>query len=438
MRFRVLSGTTAAVAALAMALTGCTPSAPSADQQTVVYWSMLNKGEPTQLVLEKVIADFQKENPDIKIQANWAGRDVLTKIQAAVQAGTPVDIVDQSNDRLSAALLDNDLAVDLNPYLDEPAYGEDSGAWRDDFFKGSLDAMSVGRSGYLIPRDHFVSGIWYNAGMLKDAGVDVSTVGTTWDEFLAMLEKLKKANPDVSPLGADGSVDFYNNWWFSYLAIRLAGLEAFQAAAKDPTGEAWRAPEFLRAAEMVRDLQDRGYFQDGYQGSVYPAMQASWAQGKVAMFLNGAWIPNEMGAQVPKDFTMDVFAFPNIEGGKGNDLVEYWSNAWSVLNTGKSTDAAVEFVKFASSPKKGAAMIADSGIPMPINDVKVPAAYAGQNEILSSYDQIEQRAGLQGMTSYSADVYNFCDDPFFLGKATPTEFIDCLATTGAKFWASAK
>ncbi|MGC3955446.1 MAG: ABC transporter substrate-binding protein [Propionicimonas sp.] len=425
---------------MALLLPACSTATPGAtnqptEQQTVVYWSEFNKGEPLQIALEQVIKDFEAENPDIKIDVNWAGRDVLTKIQAAVQGGTPVDITDHSNDRLAAALLENDLAVDLNKYLDEPAYGADSGKWRDDFTPGSIEAMSSKGSGYLIPRESYVSGLWYNGGMLKEAGLQVKATGMTWDEFMNILNTLKAAKPDVSPLGADGSIDFYNNWWFSYLAIRLAGVEAFQKAAADPTGEGWRAPEFLKAAEMVRQLTDGGYFQKGYEGSVFPAMQAQWAQGKVAMFLNGAWIPNEMAPQLSEDFELGVFAFPNLEGGKGNDVVEYWANAWAVMNTGKSTDAAVKFLKFASSPTEGGKTIADAGYPLALKDIATPPAFAGQVEILKAYSPIEQRAGLQGQTAYSADVYNFCDDPFFLGKSSPSEFIDCLATKGKEFWA---
>lgn len=435
MRRNFLTRILAGAVGVGLVLSGCSAT-PSADTKTVVYWSMFNKGEPLQLIIEGMIEEFESDNPDIKIEANWAGRDVLTKIQAAVQAGTPVDIVDQSNDRILSSVVANDLAVSLDSYLAEPSYGESSGAWSDDFTPGSLEAFATADGTYMIPRESYISGIWYNVDMLADAGITPSATGTTWEEFLDMLDTLAAENPDVSPLGADGSIDFYNNWWFSYLAIRLAGLEGFQNAANDPTGEAWNQPEFLQAAEMVRDLQDRGYFQEGFQGSVYPAMQTQWAGSEVAMFLNGAWIPKEVGPQAPPDFKMDVFAFPNVEGGSGNDLVEYWSNAWAVMNTGKQTDAAVEFLKFAMSPKEGGVMLTDAGFPVPLSAADTPPEYAGQKEILDSYTTMEQRGGLQGNAAYSSEVYNLCDDPFFLMDTTPAEFIECLSTESAKYWSA--
>lgn len=437
MRRKSLIRLLAGAVGFGLMLSGCSSGSPGssgADTKTVVYWSQFNKGEPLQLVIQKEIDKFQSENPNIKIEANWAGRDVLTKIQAAVQAGTPVDIVDQSNDRIASALVNNKLAVNLAPYLAQPSYGQTSGTWAGDFVPGALEAFGASDGTYMIPRESYISGIWYNVDMLANAGIKPSATGTTWDQFLADLDTLAKKNPGVSPLGADGSIDFYNNWWFTYLAIRTAGLAAFQAAAKDPTGEAWKAPAFLKAAEMVRELQDKGYFQKGFQGSVYPAMQAQWANGKVAMFLNGAWIPKEVGPQLPSGFHMDVFAFPNVTDGLGNDLVEYWSNAWAVLNIGKQTDSAVKFLKFTTSLKEGGAMMTDAGFPTPLKGAATPPEYKGQAAILASYKTIEQRGGLQGNATYSSDVYNFCDDPFFLMKTSPNEFIQCLATQGAKYW----
>ena len=424
---------------LGLALSSLSVSSNSASAEstkTVVYWSMFNKGEPLQLVVEEMIAKFEAANPGIKIEANWVGRDVLTKVQAAIQAGTPVDIVDQSNDRLITSLVKNKLAVNLTKYLAEPAYGKTTGTWAGDFVKGAIKSHSDSTGSYMIPRETYISGIWYNSNLVAKSGVKFSATSTTWDQFIKNLATIAKKNPGVSPLGADGSVDFYNNWWFSYLAMRNAGLKGFQDAAKDATGKKWDSPAFLKAAQQVRQLQDAGYFQKGFQGSVWPAMQTQWANSKVAMLLMGAWLPKEAGPTLPAGFKMDVMAFPKVPGGLGNNLVEYWSNAWSVLNIGKQTDSAVKFLKFSTSLPNGGSLMTKAGFPVPLTGAVSPPEYKGQELILASATTVEQRGGLQGMGTYSSDVYNFCDDPFFLMKTTPKEFIKCLVTQNVKYWAA--
>ncbi len=425
------------MAIVVQALGGTSVAAPAAqeDKVKIVYWSMFSQGEPLMLVLDQATQDFMAENPDIEVEINWAGRAVLTQLQSAIAAGTQVDIVDQGDAAVFNALVANDLALPLDTYLAEPAYDSDQ-AWQDTFLPGSFD-MLTGEDGhiYMVPRDDYISGLFYDTRLLNELELEPQTVGMTWDQFLSMLDTIQQQKPDVSPLGADANVAGYNNWWFTYLAIRLAGQDAFRAAAYDKTGELWSQPEFLQAAQMVRELQDRNYFQEGFEGSVWPAAQALWVQGRVAMLLIGAGLPKEMSQQMPEGFQADMFAFPTVEGGKGNDLVEHWANVYAVLKSSEHPDEAVRYLKYILSKKVGT-QIAEAGTPIPLVDIPPPPALAGQYEILAESTQMPQRAGLVWeIPNYIEQVYNICNDSFFQRQIGPEEFISCLQTTGQEFWA---
>jgi ABC-type glycerol-3-phosphate transport system substrate-binding protein len=430
--------------ALALGASACSgPISPggsggnSGGKVKIVYYSMFSVGEPLQQLMQAATDRFMKENSDIQVVINWAGRDVLTKVQSALNAGQQVDIVDHSNDRVRNALVVNNLALKLDNYLQQPAYGATTGKWLDTFTEGSIQAFAEKDGVYEIPRDVYVSGIWFNTTMLSQAGLNPPVTGMTWDAFLQMLDTLKKKYPGVSPLGADGSIDFYNNWWFTYLAIRLAGLDAFRQAAYDKTGAGWKQPVFLEAAQMVRDLQNRGYFQTGFEGSVYPAAQAQWVNGKVGMMLMGAWLPKEVEAQAPKNFTMGMFAFPNIDGGKGNDLVEYWANVFSVLKASKSPDAAVKWVKFMTSSSGAATDMAKAGFPTALKGAPIPPTHVAQAQVLQQYKVMGQRGGLNDeIPDYMTNVYNRADDRLFLMQSSPAEFISSLSSGTANYWSS--
>jgi raffinose/stachyose/melibiose transport system substrate-binding protein len=405
------------------------------DQVRIVYWSMFSTGEPLQVMIEEATERFMDDNPNIVVEINWAGRDVLTQLQSAINAGEQVDIVDHSNDRVRNAVVVNDLALRLDDYLNEPAYGQSEGTWLESFEPGLVEAFAEDDGIYMVPREAYVSGFWYNVAMLEELGIDPQTTGMEWDEFLDILEQIDTGLEDVTPLGADGNIDFYNNWWFSYLGIRLAGLDAFRDAAFDETGESWREPEYLQAAEMVRDLQDRDYFQRGFEGSVFPAAQQQWVNGDIAMMLMGAWLPKEMEDQKPEDFEMDMFAFPNVAGGNGNDLVEYWANVYSVLESSENPEAAVEWVKYITSPDGGGGMLADAGFPVPLRDTEIPPTHEGQFEVLAEYETMGQRGGLNDENAeWVTGVLNLCNDQFFQLQLTPQEFIDCLANESAAFY----
>jgi ABC-type glycerol-3-phosphate transport system substrate-binding protein len=408
--------------------------AAPAEKAKVVHWSMFSEGEPLQQLLDQATKDFMAENPDIEVEVKWAGRQVLTQLQSAIAAGTQVDIVDHSDDRVLNAIVVNDLALPLDEYLEEPAYDSDV-PWKDTFAPGALD-LGKGSDGktYLIPRDDYISAFFYNTNMLEEMGLTPDPQGMEWDEFVNLLETIRTENPDVSPLGADGNVSFYNNWWFSYLAVRLAGKDALREAAYDKTGEKWGDPEFLQAAQMIRDLQDAGYFQKGFEGSVWPAAQVQWVNDEIAMMFMGAWLPNEMSEQAPEDFEISLFAFPSVSGGQGNEYVEHWANAYGVLKSAPYPDAAVRYLKFIMSQEIGD-RISAQGVPVALAEVAPPAALASQYDILASQTAMAARAGLNTeIPNYMDGVFNVCDDQFFQLQLSPEEFIDCLKTESAAFW----
>jgi len=439
----------ASLMVLPLLATQCGPAAPeappseeegeevAAEPIKIVYWSMFSEGEPLMKELDKATQEFMDENPNIEVEINWAGRQVLTQLQSAIAAGTQVDIVDHSDDRVWNAIVKPGLALPLDELLEQDAYDSD-GAWKDTFKPGALDIGKSQEDGhyYLIPRDDYISAFFYNVKMLEELGIEPSPGDMTWTEFVDMLETIKTEKPDVSPLGADGPVSFYNNWYHTYLSVRLAGKDAFREAAYDKTGEKWGDPEFLQAAKMIEEIQ--GYFQDGYEGSVWPAAQVQWVNSEIAMMFCGAWLPKEMSEQTPEGFEISLFGFPEVEGGEGNDYVEHWANTYGVLKATEHPDAVGKYLQYIMSKKVGT-RIANLGTPVPLDGVPVPPALENQFKILETHTAMPARAGLNTeIPEYMENVYNMCDDKFFQGQINAEEFIDCLKTESANFWAKSE
>ncbi len=421
----------------ALLMTGLALLAGRAEAETakIVYYSMFSEGEPLQQVLAQATQDFMAENPDIEVESVWAGRQNLTQLQSVLAAGDQVDLVDHSDDRVYNAVVATGLALPLDSYLETNAYASDK-KWKDTFVASALEIGKSQKDGktYLIARDDYISAYFYNTAMLRDDGIAPAITGMTWPDFLKMLKALQQKG--VSPLGADGTISFYNNWYITYLMLRVAGEDAYRAAAYDKTGQKWRAPEFLQAARLLKDLQDAKFFQHGFEGSVWPAAQVQWVNGKIAMIFCGAWLPAEMAPQMPPGFKTDMFAFPVIEGGKGNDLVEHWANTYAVMKASKAPDAAVKYLKYLTSPKVVQAIV-KIGVPMPLVGAPVPVGLENQYKILQAQKAIPARAGLNTeIAEYMEKVFNVCSDKFFQLQIGPDDFVGCLATSSATYWAS--
>jgi raffinose/stachyose/melibiose transport system substrate-binding protein len=433
MNRRVTFSILTVVLLLAMLVVSACGGKEEEEKVTIVYWSMFSEGEPLMQLLDAATKDFMTENPNITVEINWAGRQVLTQLQSAIAAETQVDIVDHSDDRVYNAIVKNDLALPLDEYLDQKAYDSDM-AWKDTFKPGALEiGKHTDGHYYLIPRDDYISAFFYNVKMLKELGIEPNASGMTWDEFVAMLDKIEAEKPGVSPLGADGPVSFYNNWYFAYLATRIVGKDAFRDAAYDKTGESWGDPGFLQAAQMIEQIQP--YFQDGYEGSVWPAAQVQWVNSEIAMMFCGAWLPKEMSEQTPEGFEISLFGFPTVDGGKGNDLVEHWANTYGVLASTKHPEAVAKYLQYIMSKKVGT-NIANLGTPVPLEGVPVPPALANQFVILGDHTAMPARAGLNTeIPEYMENVFNVCVDKHFLRQVDSAGFIDCLKTESASYWA---
>jgi raffinose/stachyose/melibiose transport system substrate-binding protein len=411
------------------------PDVAAAQKAKIVYYSMFSEGEPLQQVLEKATQDFMAENPNIEVESVWAGRQNLTQLQSVLAAGDQVDLVDHSDDRVYNAVVVPDLALPLDEHLETNAYGSDK-KWKDTFVPSALEIGKSLKDGktYLIARDDYISAYFYNPAILQSVGATPAVTGMSWADFTKMLKAIQAKG--VSPLGADSSVSFYNNWYTTYLMLRVAGEDAYRQAALDKTGQKWRATEFLAAARLLKQLQDANFFQHSFEGSVWPAAQVQWVNSKIAMIFCGSWLPAEMAPQMPAGFKSDMFAFPVIDGGKGNDLVEHWANTYAVLKSSKAPDAAIKYLKYITSPKVVQAIV-KLGVPMPLVGAPTPVGLENQYKIIGMSKTIPARAGLNTEhPEYMDKVFNVCSDKFFQLQAGPEQFIDCLATTSASYWAS--
>lgn len=409
----------------------------ASDKVKVVAWSMFNQGEPLQQVLDNATQRFMKENPSIVVENVWQGRAVLTPLRGALAAGEQVDIVDQNHPSVLSSVVYEDLALPIDTYLDSKAYDSDK-TWRETFLPGVFELETEGKGGpvHFVPRDNYTKGFWYDKRMFDDLGIQPQVVGMKWSEFRQMLDKVRGALPNVSPLGIRGAQNSFTIWWFAHAAIREAGLDAWNAAARDKSGQMWQSnPDFRKGLDRLYALQEGGYFQKGFEGYVRMQAQVEWVNAEVALLFVGAWLPTEMSQQAPEGFTPRMFAWPDIEGGKGNNLTEHFANGYAILKDSKVPDAAALYLKSILSTKTGQE-IADSQTPVPLLAVKQPPTHVNQFTMVKQMKGMPQLGGvLRHMSDYVTTVLHKSDGQFWGRQIGPQGYIDNLVKDTKAYWA---
>jgi raffinose/stachyose/melibiose transport system substrate-binding protein len=242
-------------------------------------------------------------------------------------------------------------------------------SWTKDFLPASVAPFRLDDKMYAVPFDVGMVGFWYNKALFKQAGID--TPPTTWSGYLDAVKALK--DEGITPIALAGKEKWPGMYYWAYLSMRIAGLDAMQKAADDAdfTGE-----DFVKAGQHLEELVALKPFQKGFLGAAYSTPTgeaAAVGNGKAAMELMGQWAPvvqEDAGKGLGKD--LGFFSFPAVEGGKGALTEVFGGSNGHAVRKG-APDAAVEFLKFFAEKEFAEKLVKETGL--------VPVSKAAQGAL---------------------------------------------------------
>lgn len=426
-------GIVSLVVLLAMVVVALGSAAAQEEQIELVYWSMWNETEGQALAIQKWIAAFEAEHPNIKINAVWNGRQNQTLVRTALAGGTVIDIVDQDADQIAGGLMQEGFGLRLNDYLEMPALDEDV-PLKDVFLPGTLDLFAMDGDIYLLPYIYNTVQFWYDKRVFREVGIEVPL---TWEQFLANNDKLREAG--YAPIAAEGNEPFYSTFYLANMVARIKGPGFLLQTAEDPTGEMWRDPVYLQTSEMLRLLWDRGDIPAVTLGYVWPQGQNTLAFGEAAQSLVGSWLPIELANMVDPGFEWGGFNFPAVEGGEGsvNDT-QALLLAFMIIKDTQHPDEAAEFLRFIMTKENQQLMADESLVGVTRKGIEWAPAIADAQAAAMNAERIFP--DVDGVYAKHAEYLNTIlgvnYSELWQGKITPQEFVDKMATQSAEYWAT--
>ncbi len=395
----------------------------------LVIWSYMNEGEPNAIWQQSVVDEYSEIYPDVDVEIVFCGREILTQFQTKLNdkdADDFPDIVSQMSGTM-IPLAQEGMFISLNDAFATPALDQDMN-WGDTFIPKLLESMEVDGQNYFVPEGMYTHGFFYDEVMFENLGIKVPE---TWDELMDACEILKAAG--IAPVTLDGTTDVYNEWWFIRFATRLAGSEALDEAAQGNVAFKDN-PAFLKAAQYVATFSEKGYFQSGFEGSVFPAAQALFTQGKAGMLLCGAWIPTEMASQTPDTMKMRMFTLPELPDSVSPKHEEIWGNVFAITADAKNKANAVDFLKMFSS----------MGVQQAKSDIKNPSPLVGGPAVteLSAIEEIVSNStststtynGLALYGDWFKNILGPLSTQLICGTMSPEDFIEQLDVMTSEFY----
>ena len=291
---------------------------------------------------EYAAREYEKTHPNVKITV-WGNPRVWEQLRPRFIKGNPPDLSWPGWGMDYWGLVAEGKVLPMDKYLQTKAYGQDK-KWIDTFDVRLLNKGKYQGHYYIMPFNQNVFGWWYNVDMFKQHGWQPPK---TYDELLVLCEKIKKAG--IAPITFQGRYPAYMLRGFLFpWAISAGGIQVFNDAQNLKPG-AWTSPSFLKAATMVAELRDKGYFEKGAMGMSHTESQMEFVLGRAAMIPCGTWLGSEMRDQLPKGFHMAFINPPILKGGKDPTATSAGVETWIIPADGKNHDLAADFFKFMTS-----------------------------------------------------------------------------------------
>lgn len=194
------------------------PAIVRAEPETEIsFYFPVAVGGPITKIIDGYAADFQHENPGIKVTPIYAGtyQDTLTKAQTALKAGAgPQMAVLLSTDVFS--LIDDDLIVPIDQVASDAA----DKAWLAGFYPAFLKNGEIGGHTWGVPFQRSTIVLYWNKDLFHAAGLDPEHPPATWQEHAGFAAKLTQPN---ARWGTQIPSTGFAYWLFQALATEAGG-----------------------------------------------------------------------------------------------------------------------------------------------------------------------------------------------------------------------
>jgi sn-glycerol 3-phosphate transport system substrate-binding protein len=321
-----------------------------ADTEISFYYPVAVGGPITKIV-DGYAADFEKENPGIKVKPIYAGtyQETIVKALTAHKSGTPpVTSVLLSTDMFT--LIDEDAIV---PFDDIATSAEDK-AWIKSFYPAFMANSQTGGKTWGIPFQRSTIVLYWNRELFKEAGLDPNRPPASWKEMLEYAQKLTKrdAAGNVTQYGVQIPSSGFPYWLFQGLTTPN-GVELMNSAG---TQTYFDKPEVIEALAFWVDL--------GRKHKVMPSGVVEWGttpkdffERKIAMMWTTTGNLTNVRNNAKFDFGVAMLPAAKRRGsptGGGNFYVFKKSSK-------EQQQAALKFIKWVTTPERAAQWGIDTG-----------------------------------------------------------------------------
>lgn len=210
---------------------------------------------------------------------------------------------------------------------------------------------------YALPLSAQVFGIFHNNTLMSKLGLQPPN---TWDELIAMVPTIKKAN--LVPLVWGNSLSNTGPDFFLPLITQYGG-DVYALDALTKPGLSWNSEPVIQAFDLLDRLNKAGVFNSGLNGITQsPQAEEMFYHGQAAMHWDGSFFVSDASLAAPKSFlkAYSISKEPAITASARHWTGDGSGEGLAVNAHGAHIDLALEFLQYLFSPTVYKKWVADS------------------------------------------------------------------------------
>lgn len=294
-------------------------------------------------IFEQLMEEFNASHDDIYLNIT-SPADAVTIMKTRFVREDYPDVIGIGGDADYASFVDSAILADVS---DCPTSADVQKAYSDILKSVTYVPMD---GIYGVPYVANAAGMLYNKDLFEGHGW---TIPETWDELIALFERIKSETPDIYPI----YLGYLDTWtilspWNSITINMVPSDLARQVNA----GTAKFADYYREPAERMLQLLD--YAEDGPFAYSYNDACTAFARGQSAMYPCGSFAVPQI-LSVNPDMNIGMFAMPSADDPDDRIVVSGVDLQWCVAETCEHKDAVYEVIAFLNEQANVQAYIDD-------------------------------------------------------------------------------